>query len=140
MYSDGFLKIVKAYDQKIKNIDSNSKEYILELNYFLKNIQNYDPVSFDLFLDKYGINNDFSIWKKQSLVLLENVTSYGVIGSKIRIEQENDVLEGDLISIFNYISSKKIPKDSWENTLAIAFMIEPSNFEFYQIINLILKD
>lgn len=144
MYTERFLIISEKMHNKINNIDKTDPNYVTELTNFYDIVKSIEKDSLNSFLKKIKLDQDLKLWENLSKDLFLTIEEYKIIPEEsklaVKLKDSNEFQKVDLINIRDYISSLDIEKDSWEENLVLSFFMNPTNFEYFQLVNSFLKN
>lgn len=144
MYTERFLTISAKMHNKINNIDKNNPNYITELTNFYDIVKSIEKESLNSFLKKIKLDQDLKLWGDLSKDLFSAIEEYKIIPEEnklaVKLKNSNEFQKVDLVNIREYISSLDVEKDSWEENLVLSFFMNPTNFEYFQLVNSFLKN
>jgi len=135
-YSTKFITICEKMSDKINSLDVNQK--VDEYHNLYSILNKIEPDSLEAFLNNTGINSDLGKWKKASHQLYEKIESIGILPNenKIKITVEDGEIEEDLTNINDYLLDKlNLKVNSWEYNLALSIFLQPSHYEFFQVVH-----
>ena len=136
---------MESFSDKMKKIDQliqKEKDLAKKVTYLtgmIKIANSSYTKDMNELLSKYGVLDDFKLWRDTSLEFLKDVDSYDidVQSNKIILNLGKDKIEEPLSHITNYVNSKSY-ENAYEKTFIIAFLSVPENNLYYQIVHSII--
>lgn len=133
--------LTKKVLASLENMPRESKEYQDKFLALAPLCQSLYPQEFNSFLEKLGLKENLTEWKKKAQEMINEVDSFGLNfqENNIEVELSGEKLAMPLVDLNRFISlNLKLKAPTWEYMLVLSTLAQAETFELFQIANAII--